>query len=119
MRYKGAKAKAWEAVKRYTRRVSMDCYTCPKKNLTDPNAGHYQPVAVVGSNNRLAWDERFIHTQCSHCNGAGQGQQVKYREHLVKDYGEEIVAEYDRRVYGKYVDPIKDWVAVKNHFDGI
>lgn len=97
----------------------MNCYTCPKKNLTDPNAGHYMPVAIVGSNNRLAWIPMAIHTQCSYCNGPGQGMQESYRRHLVVDYGEEEVAKYDKMVYGKVVQPIKDWKAIEQLFNSL
>ena len=114
MRYKGKKAKAWEAVKARTRRKEKHCYTCPAKWLEGANAqsGHYQPVAIVGSNNTRAWDERFIHLQCSRCNGAGQGMQVSYRRHLVRDYGEEVVVQYDKEVKAKKVSPVKDWDAI-------
>lgn len=115
-RYKGEPGKAWEAVKRGCRRRDKDCYTCPRKNLVESgmkaDAGHYRPVAIVGKYNTRAWDTRFIHLQCSTCNGQGQGEQVKYRAHLVLDYGEEVVAEFDRLVDAKQVSPVKDWNAV-------
>lgn len=108
-RYKGAKGKAWEAVKKFTRAREKDCYTCPSKNLQGINhqAGHYLPVALVGSNNTLSWDERAIHSQCSRCNGPGQGMAVEYRRHLVRDVGEEIVKEFEARRWK--IDPIKNW----------
>ncbi len=116
MRYKGPKAKAWEAVKSYVRSREKDCYTCPSKNLFGTNAqsGHYLPVALVGSNNTLSWDERFIHLQCSRCNGAGQGMAVEYRKHLVSDYGEEVVQEAEKRRWK--VDPIKHWEPIIEKF---
>jgi len=116
MRYKGAKGKAWEAVKAYTRAKEKDCYTCPSKNLLGQNAqaGHFIPVALSGSNNRLSWDNRQIHLQCGRCNGVGQGQQVAYRTHLVKDYGEEVVKEFEARRWK--VDPIKNWEEVIAHY---
>lgn len=94
-----------------TRAKEKHCYTCPARDLEGVNAqaGHYRPVAIVGSNNRRAWDERFIHLQCSRCNGAGQGMTDVYRVRLIQDYGEEIVAEYDRRVRAKHIDPVKNW----------
>lgn len=121
MRYKGDKGKAWEAVKAWSRRSFKDCYTCGAKDIVSKNAqaGHYRPVAIVGSNNRKAWDERFIRLQCSRCNGAGQGEQVAYRARLVKDLGEEAVYAYDRAVIAKTVDPIKDWRAVRLRFEAL
>lgn len=119
MRYIGEKGKVWEAVKKSVRRREKHCYTCPAKNLKGINAqaGHYRPVAIVGVNNTRSWDERFIHLQCYRCNGPGQGQQVAYRLHLVSDYGEEVVAEFDRLVDAKQVSPVKDWKAIIKRFE--
>lgn len=121
MRYKGIKGRAWNAVKSWCRRTYEDCYTCPARNLESYNAqtAHYQPVAIVGSNNKLAWDERFIRLSCSRCNGAGQGMQVIFRKNLVKEHGEKIVAEYDRQVKGKFVNPVKDWQKIIDHFNAL
>lgn len=112
MRYKGLKGKAWEAVKKWCRRVSNDCYTCPAKNLVSYNlqAGHYKPVALVGSNNRWSWDERFIRSQCGRCNGAGAGMAREFEARLRKEIGDATVDEFEAN-YRK-VDPIKDWNAV-------
>ncbi len=118
-RYKGIKGRAWITVKNYVRAKEKDCYTCPSKNLQGINAqcGHYRPVAIVGSNNTRAWDERFIHLQCSRDNGAGQGEQAAYREHLVRDYGEEIVAQYDREVASRSYSSIKNWQEIINKYE--
>ena len=118
MRYTGIKGRAWEAVKSWCRRTYKDCYTCPARNLESYNAqaGHYQPVGLVGSNNKLAWNEKFIRFQCGRCNGVGQGMQVVFRRNLVKEHGEKIVAEYDRQVRGKFINPVKDWQEVIDRF---
>lgn len=119
MRYTGIKAKAWDAVKASVRRREKDCYTCPSRCLQGPNAqaGHYLPVAIVGSNNRLSWDERVIHLQCSHCNGAGQGMQVQYRLHLVRDYGEDLVKKFEARRWK--VDKVKNWQEIIDTFNAL
>ncbi len=119
MRYKGKKGKAWEAVKRYVRAKEKDCYTCPTRNLVGINAqaGHCWPVGHVGSNNKLSWDERQIHLQCGRCNGAGQGEQITFRTHLVRDYGEKVVQELEARRWK--VDAIKDWDKVIEHYSKI
>ena len=119
MRYRGRKGKAWLAVKAWCRRTYKHCYTCPAKDLEGINAqtGHYQPVAIVGSNNQKAWDERFIRMQCSRDNGPGQGLQVIFRANLVKEHGEAVVAQFDREVRAKKVDPIKNWDAIIEKFD--
>lgn len=112
MRYKGLKGRAWEAVRAYVKQKEKDCYTCNATNLEGKNAqaGHFLPVGSVGSNNALSWDKTQIHLQCGHCNGVGQGEQVRYRRHLVKDYGEKAVKELEARQHR--VSPIKNWQAV-------
>jgi len=120
MRYKGIKGKAWEAVKASVRRREKDCYTCPKKDLIanglKADAGHYKPVAIVGSNNYWSWHPKFIHLQCARCNGAGQGMAKEYEEHLRRDYGDEVVDEFERE-YRK-VRPIKNWQTIIDLFSG-
>ena len=115
MRWKGKKAKAWEAVRAYVKAKEKDCYTCQRKDLKggDAQAGHFLPVGLVGSNNKLSWDERQIHLQCSRCNGAGQGEQVVYRAHLRREYGDKVVRELEARKY----DPIKDWDEIISHYE--
>ncbi len=117
MRWKGEKAKAWEAVRAYIKAKEKDCYTCPSKDLQGINAqcGHYLPVGLVGSNNTLSWDHRQIHLQCSRDNGVGQGRSVEYRARLVVDYGEKVVKELEARRWK--IDPIKDWGAVIRHYE--
>lgn len=117
-RYTGEKGKAWEEVKKWTRRVSNDCYTCGSKNIETYNAqaGHYRPVALVGLNNKRAWDERFIRLQCGRCNGPGQGEQHLFRMRLVQELGEDVVAEYDRAVAAREVNPVKDWKEIIEKF---
>lgn len=119
MRYKGVKGRVWESVKASVRRREKDCYTCPSKNLIGANAqaGHYRPVSHVGSNSQWSWHPKFIHLQCSRCNGAGAGMQVEYRAHLVKDYGEAIVNEFDSLF--RRPKSVKDWNAVRETFDAL
>ena len=121
MRYKGEKGKAWESVKMWVRRTYTDCYTCGAKDLVGMNAhgGHYQPVAIVGSNNNKSWDSRFIRLQCGRCNGAGQGMQVRFREGLVKEHGEAVVAKFDKEVKAKKIDKVENWEKIIEHFDSL
>ena len=119
MRWKGQKAKAWEAVRAYVKSKEKDCYTCGRRNLVgiDAQAGHYLPVGLVGSNNTLSWDERQIHLQCSRCNGVGQGQAVAYREALCRDYGEKTVKELEARRWK--VDKVKFWNEITLHYEDL
>ena len=113
MRYKGKKGRAWEVVRKYIcERDGYRCITCHRSKASghQMQAGHYQPVGLVGSNNTLSWDERNIACQCATCNGVGQGMQVRMREALVRRYGARAVKALDARV-GK-IDPIKDWDSI-------
>ncbi len=119
MRYRGIKGRAWNAVKAYVRSKEKDCYTCGAKNLQGQNyqAGHFIPVALAGSNNRLSWDALQIHAQCGRCNGMGQGEQVAYRDHLVRDYGTKVVKELEARRWK--VDKITNWQEVIDSYKSI
>lgn len=118
MRYKGVKGKAWEAVKASVRRREKDCYTCNKKDLLangwKADAGHYKPVALVGSNNKWSWHPRFIHLQCATCNGSGQGMAIEYAAHLAREFGQSVVDEFEASY--RRVNPVKDWKEVINTF---
>jgi hypothetical protein len=118
-RYTGKKGLAWEAVKRWSRRIWSDCYTCGAPNLTSYNAqaGHCWPVAIVGSNNTLSWEPRQIRLQCGRCNGPGQGEQAIFEKKLEVELGKKVFAELKARRYK--TDPIKDWVAVRVFFDSL
>ena len=92
------------------------CVTCGKSEKQGylMNAGHYQPVGFVGSNNTLSWDERNIYCQCTHCNNAGQGQQELMAEHIIMIHGKKVLESLKARV--RKIDPIKDWQAVHDHY---
>lgn len=119
MRWKGKKAEAWEAVRAYVKSKEKDCYTCEARNLIGQNAqvGHYLPVGIVGSNNTLSWDDKQLHLQCGRCNGVGQGESVRYRAHLVKDYGEKGVRALEAR--RKKISPVKNWQEVIDYYESL
>lgn len=118
-RYRGLKGRAWEAVKRSVRRRERDCYTCFRTNLLErgmkADAGHYKPVAIVGSNNHWSWHPVFIHLQCSWCNGPGQGMSREFEAHLRRQYGHSIVDEFEKSY--RLPNPIKNWQAIIDLFD--
>lgn len=120
-RYKGLKGKAWEAVKRSVRSRERDCYTCGRKDLLangfQADCGHYKPVAMVGSNNKWSWDERFIHLQCSRCNGPGQGMAREYEQALRMEFGDAVVDEFEASY--RRPNPIKNWQEVIDRFDSL
>lgn len=108
-RYSGWKEKCWQLVRKIVKERDGDkCYTCPREGAEWKwDAGHYKPVALVGSNNRLSWDLRFIRRQCSRCNGAGQGMAREYEARLRLELGDDVVDWFEEN-YRK-VNPIKNW----------
>jgi len=65
------------------------CISCGNMNDVKYDAGHY---ISRGHSAALRFNEFNIHRQCSaYCNSANSGQSIRYRQALVKLYGEEKV----------------------------
>lgn len=88
-----AKKKADLAVSMYVRKsaetkLGVECYTCgkyfPVKNI---QCGHFIPRSF----NTTRFNLMNLHPQCVGCNVFKKGDLITYREHLVRDYGEEKV----------------------------
>ena len=79
---------------RYIRqRDKGQCYTCPKKD--DPKymqCGHFNPRQYFSTR----WDERNNHCQCYACNILYNGQPSRYAQHLMQDYGKNIINELEK-----------------------
>lgn len=105
------KGVSWEVIRKIINAEEKDCYTCFRKDLIanglKADCGHCYPVSQVGSNNKLSWDRRLIHLQCSYCNGAGQGEQGIFEERIKNEYGESFLLEARQRRFKS--DPIRDW----------
>ena len=117
MRYKGVKGKAWEKVRKYIiERDGGVCITCGKRQEDgwQMQAGHFQPVGYVGSNNRLSWDEDNIYAQCSYCNGPGQGRTDVMAHVLRARKGKAFVDTLQQRAHK--VDPLRDWQSVIDEY---
>lgn len=117
MRYKGDKGKLWKIVSEYVRkRDGNKCVTCNRDKADGwvMNAGHYQPMGYVGSNNTLSWDEFNIHCQCARCNGPGLGEQELMANYIERKYGKKKLEELKSRRYK--VDPVKDWKALIEYY---
>jgi len=71
------------------RDAKKPCISCGNTNNVKYDAGHY---LSRGHSAALRFNEFNIHKQCSnYCNVANSGQSVRYRQALVKLYGEERV----------------------------
>lgn len=100
-----AKDKAWNAYARYIKlrdclittgtKEYCDCITCGKKvqfGTRYLHAGHFIP----GRGNAVLFVEELCHGQCLQCNFYKDGNQVIYREKMVKIYGEKKVQEFEQ-----------------------
>ena len=86
---------------RYIRlRDKGQCYTCPKKDEPKKmQCGHFNPRQYLSTR----WDERNNHCQCYACNMLYNGQPSRYAQHLIEDFGEEIINELE----GNRLKPVK------------
>jgi len=102
--------------------VNCRCYTCGKHlkiGHQGCHAGHYLPK---GGYSGLYFDENNVRPQCFGCNGPKQGNQIKFREHLIRELGAEVIHELEARRHeplgwkradymdkiGYYMDKVKE-----------
>ena len=68
------------------------CFTCGRiETIKNMDAGHF----VSRRFNSVLFDERNVHSQCTHCNTFLGGNQLEYRRQLIKMYGEGIDIELE------------------------
>ncbi|HYG84552.1 MAG TPA: recombination protein NinG [Verrucomicrobiae bacterium] len=66
---------------------SFTCISCGElKSLKQIQAGHY---LSAGHNGVVRFNEDNVHAQCIRCNTYLSGNQLKYRENLIKKIGSE------------------------------
>lgn len=90
------KALAWKLFSVYIRLRDSDfygmvrCYSCGQRfHWKRVHAGHFIP----GRHNSILFDERNVHGQCYVCNVRMHGNTLPYLDHMLKDYGLEVVNE--------------------------
>ena len=71
----------------------LPCISCGIKEATW-NAGHYKKAEIYSG---VIFDEINANKQCVYCNKWLDGNLDKYREGLVKKYGEEVVKDLEKR----------------------
>lgn len=94
------KDKLWELCKNITRaRYGGTCYTCDKQGLEGSNqqTGHYLTDSTCST--ELRYDLNNLRIQCYRCNINLSGNWIEYERRLIRDHGEEYVAELKRRNY--------------------
>lgn len=80
----------------------VNCYTCGKRipwKLCDN--GHYRSRQAL----QTRWDFLNCHCQCQNCNRLLRGNLSRYREHLVREIGENKVLELETRPAKKISTP--------------
>jgi hypothetical protein len=84
--------KAWKVFSLWIRKRDKGvCYTCGRRfPIGELNAGHFIHKDC------LDFDERNIHAQCVYCNFRLHGNLTKYAEHLIKQYGADIIGILNR-----------------------
>lgn len=119
---KTAKKKAWEAFSKYIRlrdsikttgtKTHANCYTCgkvyPAFGIGCLQAGHY----AGGRKNAVLIDEVGVNAQCYNCNHTLKGNSIVYRQHLVKEYGEEVVFEIEERSFTTVPMKAYQWLEI-------
>lgn len=80
----------------YIRRRNGDivrCCTCgATMNWKSAECGHY----MKRGNQATRFDERNCHEQCHYCNCNKDGDPIRYREFMIKKYGESETKEIER-----------------------
>jgi len=80
----------WRVFSKYIRqRDKFICYTCGKPGN---EAGHY----YHSKGYLIHFDERAVHCQCPSCNRWLSGKLQEYSLRLVRDYGPDILEEFNR-----------------------
>lgn len=81
------KRKAWTVFVNYIKRTRPHiCCTCGKEvEGRDCQGGHYYSKRFYPS---LYFDETNVQIQCAMCNIFREGEKQKFREFLLKEYGE-------------------------------
>jgi len=87
------KTKLWKLTTQIVRKLyGNTCYTCGAKDLEGSNwhTAHFIPSSVCGAG--LRYDYKFnLRPSCYRCNIHLSGNWTAFREHLIKDLGEEAV----------------------------
>lgn len=93
------KRKLWAVFSPWIKkRDKYRCVTCGKR-VEGQNAqgGHYIAKAACGL--EYYFSEKNVHCQCGGCNLFLEGNRHKYREYLLKKYGEDAVKDLENNYH--------------------
>jgi hypothetical protein len=95
--------------RRDTKNGLCECYTCGKKRPPEQmQCGHYVPRRHL----TLRWDARNCHAQDVACNVMLHGAMDSYAVHLIRDFGPEILEEFEHKKHQVFLPPggLRDWL---------
>lgn len=73
--------------------LGLNCYSCgkyyPAFGKGCAQAGHF----IGGRHSNVVYDERNCHGQCYMCNVVLKGNWRPYEDHMIEEYGAEVVEE--------------------------
>jgi len=97
--------KADKVVSNFVRQLEEGkCYTCGNiKEWKYQHAGHY----IKRSCWQLRWDIRNVHCQCPACNTYRGGNMDVYAVKLLRQYGDDILFEFDEILKDSRANPKK------------
>ena len=107
---KELKKELWRLFSRYIReRDKFICYTCGSPGN---EAGHY----YHSKGYLIHFDERAVHCQCGSCNRWKSGNLQEYSLCLIRDYGPDILEEFNRLKNTDYKPTRKDYEDRIEHY---
>lgn len=85
----------WEVFRKFIyQRDNNTCVTCGKRcESYARQAGHYIAKGACGLD--YYFSETNVNVQCSYCNLNLEGNRHKYREYIIKKYGEDILKDIE------------------------
>jgi len=89
------KKKLWKVFSLYIRRRdNYTCVTCGRKGSgSGIHGGHYIVARACGLD--YYFSETNVHAQCYHCNINLSGNSHRYREFMVRQYGEKTLKDLE------------------------
>lgn len=96
------------------KRDRFTCCTCGLVGMNlNMDCGHFVDKSVCGLD--LRWDEKNCHAQCRNCNRFLNGNKDKYKEFMIKKYGEDILEYFNQR----YIAYTFDYEAKLKEVEGL
>jgi hypothetical protein len=89
----------WKVFTKYIKqRDNNKCVTCGRSSEGQGmGGGHYIAKAACGLD--YYFSEKNVHAQCTYCNLVLEGNRPRYREFIIKKYGEEVLRDIENNYH--------------------